>query len=169
MGCSKHFSNNILDRLTTATMNSTTTAQTSVIPKECLAAVSFTEKWRADKNGSDFRPGGPHSEDGYTCDLHKSSQWFRFSGAAGSQMLSSCPEVNSCGTNFPLWTDATMPQKVGVSKSITAYSVQENGYCQEWTVRTLVMRCSWDTDHDFIYRPAIKLNRSCREAYCGMM
>ena len=53
-------------------------------PSECLNAVNLDEIWRADRIGSDWRPGGPHANFwGFACDFHKDLQWFRFSGRAG--------------------------------------------------------------------------------------
>ena len=53
------------------------------LPEPCLFARNFTESWRLDHDGKQIKPGGPHSWNGYACDLHKDIQWFRFTGAAG--------------------------------------------------------------------------------------
>lgn len=66
-------------------MTTTTTATTTERSQrpECYSATNLTEAWRTD-NGSGIRPGGPHSANGYACDLHDDLQWFRFTGAAGT-------------------------------------------------------------------------------------
>ena len=68
---------------TTTTTPSTTTTTVQPVPEECLIATNLTQSWRLDHKGSNIRPGGPHSDSGYACDLHKDLHWFRFSGDGG--------------------------------------------------------------------------------------
>ena len=38
-----------------------------------------------------------------------STDWYRFSGAAGNQMAESCVVVNRCGTYYPGWLNGSHP------------------------------------------------------------
>ena len=38
-----------------------------------------------------------------------STDWYRFSGAAGNQMAESCVEVYRCGTRYPGWLNGSLP------------------------------------------------------------
>ena len=71
---------------TAVTTTTTAVSKLATMPPqlfECLTATNLTQSWRLDHEGSDIRPGGPHSYDGYACDFHKNLQWFRFSGEGG--------------------------------------------------------------------------------------
>jgi len=137
-------------------------------PKECLEAQFFTESWRLRHNGDDFRGSGNHSFFGYACDLHQ-IQWFRFSGAAGSRLLNTCPPPESCGTSLPIWSDADMPDSVGVVTNVEAYAVSYSGDCKSITYPLSVMRCSRSVN-DFIYKLVNPVTNimSCISAFCGM-
>ena len=83
-------------------------------------------------------------------------------------MLNSCPKFESCGTWLPYWTDDPMPQDVGVVSDIQAYGVYK-GICDLLTAKVKVMRCSWDTDYDLIYKyVGSYMNLGCTRAFCGM-
>lgn len=152
--------------LPTSTSTPTTTAPVA-IPSECLAAANYSEAWRRDHRGSDLKAGGPHSILGYACDLNKAdTQWFRFTCAAGSRILDYCPRWFSCGTMKPLWSDEPMPGVVGVSERVKVFAV-ERGFCKQETHTMEVMRCSYDTPHDFIYRQDSNYPGGCAYAFCG--
>lgn len=142
-------------------------------PQECLTAEKRTESWRLDHNGGNIRPGGANSQDGYACDLHDSNRWFRFTGAAGNRLLNSCPKVNSCGSKYPIWSDAEMPTAVGQAVAIDGYVVLEEGYCKYWTIPLEVMKCSDYLEDDFIYKLSAPADNSSsyscgNGAFCGM-
>ena len=155
------------------------------IPKECLQARNLTEFWRRDEAGSNYKPGGLYSSNGYNCDLHINlPAWFRFTGKGGNRMLDRCPAKYSCGTETPIWTDGKMPQDVGVETIVNAYGVEEvkeNGLlnlfglfgrtsrdCKRYQMKLKVMRCSLDSPDDFIYLQT-HIKNPCTEGYCGMI
>lgn len=140
---------------------------TSLPPSECSAAINLTESWRLDHSGSRIKPDGPNSFNGYACDFRKDLQWFRFSGAAGSRLLSSPPKPYSCGTYRPYWTDAEMPSSVGDIKMVEVFTPVEE-ISRAYIARVEVMRCS-KSPNDFIYRYVGTPATSCYEAFCGMM
>ena len=156
---------------TTAKATPTTTKQTTLItltqPVECQQAVNYTQSWRRNHEGSGIRPGGPDSQEGYACDFgESSSRWFRFSGAAGTHMLDSCPKRRSCGTRYSYWTDEKLPKDIGAESTINVYGVYKHN-CKWFKETVKVMRCSWDTSHDLIYRQILNKNESCTSAFCG--
>ena len=89
-------------------------------------------------------------------------------------MLNSCPKFQSCGTLNPVWTDGKEPKQVGVSIRTGLYVVLRpvgNNVCRKRPHSTWleVIRCSWDTDHDLIYRLVGYYANNCHAAFCGMM
>ena len=135
-------------------------------PAECESAIDLIEDWRQDHDASNIQPNG------YNCDLRDMNNnyperpWFRFSGAAGNMMLDTCVLGYSCGTHAAMWTDDPMPSEVGVSTEISAYA-SWTGNCRWQTKSVLVMRCSHDTDYDFIYQYN-EASTSCSYSFCGM-
>ena len=136
-------------------------------PLECRNAVQFKESWRKDHDGSNLKPGGPCSLNGYACDLSFNATWFQFKGAAGNMMLDRCPKENSCGASVAMWTDWTMPQEVGVVARVNAHGLRGDN-CKYLTEMIRVMRCSYDKPNDFIYKLTSPRSANCEIAFCGM-
>ena len=136
-------------------------------PAECQSAINLTEYWRNVNAGTDIRPPG-----GLNCDVREMNDnyagrpWFRFAGAAGNMMLNSCPPSKSCGTNGGMWTDEGMPSVVRKSIEVSAFASYGDN-CKYGFRSILVMRCSYDTDHDFIYQYN-EDTTSCFYSFCGM-
>ena len=153
----------------TTRAHTTPTTTTPVVPVECQQAVNYTQSWRRDHKGSDIKPDGPNSWLGYACDLHfSSSQWFRFSGAAGTHLLDSCLKSFSCGAIYPMWTDEKMPTAVGVEATVKVFGVYQNN-CKDNSRYIKVMRCSLDSAFDLIYKQTTDDSFDCGQAFCGMM
>ncbi|KAF6016429.1 hypothetical protein EB796_025270 [Bugula neritina] len=151
------------------TRRPTTTTVDPNQPIECREAETFTEPWRLEHNGQDIKGNGSHNYNGYACDLHADTRWFRFGGAAGNRLLDSCPKYKSCGSLYPLWSDEPMPTKVGVVSTIKMYAVVGNN-CKKAALDLQVMRCS-PRKNDYIYvtaKPSVKKNYKCSDAFCGM-
>ena len=137
-------------------------------PIECQKAINYTEYWRRDHSGAHIKPGGVDSYSGYNCDLNSNdTNWFRFSGAAGNQMLNTCPKPESCGTKYPLWTDDIMPKEIGMEMTVDTYEPRKNN-CKQYKFKVRVMRCSWDTNHDLIYKQTNFVGGYCFRGFCGM-
>lgn len=79
-----------------------------------------------------------------------------------------CPKVKSCGTWFPLWTDASDPEKVGVVTGAYAYEAYYDGQCAKTSWPIEIMRCSKSTN-DLIYRQVTYDFPSCSIAFCSMV
>ena len=83
-------------------------------------------------------------------------------------MLNSCPQPFSCGTMFSMWTDEPMPEEVGQQTLTYAYDVHAD-YCKYRATAIFVIRCSLNTDHDYIYKyHGGYINDTCSSAFCGM-
>jgi len=120
--------------------------------------------------GGNYKAGGANSLNGYACDFHQDTVWFRFTGAAGNRMLNSCPKIQSCGTFAPFWTDAIVPTTVGVKTNINAYAVGKYTHqnkCKAETWSMQVLRCS-DINHDVIYKVLKPYGSRCQGAFYGM-
>ena len=86
----------------------------------------------------------------------------------GNRILNTCPKDHSCGTHSPVWTNASMPVEVGKLSFIYAYRVL-GGDCTFRELPLEVIRCSMDTDCDYIYRySADYITGTCSIAFCGM-
>ena len=143
-------------------------------PAECQTAETIRESWRLEHNHLEYSPGGPHSDDnGYACDFHaNNTKWFRFAGVSGNRILNTCPQYKSCGTRYAYWTDEPMPQEIGVVATVTLHSTDSYyvSSCKYHNTKILVMRCSWKTPYDFIYKLAKTYTQdSCSAAICGMV
>ena len=151
---------------TDMTTPSTTTIPTTTppsLPVECMNAINLTESWRLDHSGSDIRP----INGGWNCDtrlINSGRPWFRFSGNAGSKLLTSCPPRHSCGTGAALWSNSTMPSAIGVATSFTAQGSYNN--CNDYPRQASVMRCS-SAPSDFVYRYDDS-STLCYFGFCGM-
>ena len=146
----------------TTTPDVTTTTATPA-PKECMNAINLTESWRLDHSGRKITP----SNGGYNCDtesmINAGRPWFRFSGNAGNKLLDHCVPIWSCGTYVTMWSNSTMPDKVGVVTPITVYG--NLGRCTNYPKKSSVMRCS-SRANDYVYR--YDDNDHCSLGFCGM-
>ena len=167
---------NIFDATTQLPATSGKTTSNVDLPPACQTAKTVTEAWRSDVQGmhlkpyEHYSPPEAHSHLGYACDFHSSAQWFRFGGDAGTHMLDHCPKPGSCGTSIPYWTDEEVPKAIGVEATINVYGVGGLIFndCKFSIRQVKVMRCSWDTSHDFIYKQTTNRTLSCDRAFCGM-
>ena len=87
-------------------------------------------------------------------------------------MLNSCPRGRSCGTANPFWSDGELPKIIGVSTTVNVYLVNSDSRgCNIWTRPLHVMRCSWNTDYDVIYKYGSDDrydSSTCSVTFCGM-
>ena len=144
-----------------AASKTTTTPETLEIPRQCRVASNRTDSWRNfDK--------GKYTKIRKHCDIDETStEWFRFSGAAGNRMLNKCPKTSGCGVEISYWTDEKMPKVVGLIAEVIVYG-QKGTNCAYKTKRIRVTKCSQKAN-DYIYRQlSEKTNTTCSEAFCGM-
>lgn len=151
------------DIQTTTDEPSTTTSNIISQPAECLTAINFTETWRLDHNGSFLT----NKDREFNCDtkslISQGRPWFRFSGGAGSRLLTKCVPAYSCGTVGGMWSDDADPTTVGVSQSINLF-VSAADICKYDTYKGSVLRCS-DSPDDLIYK--YEGRGLCVSGFCG--
>lgn len=127
----------------------------------CGSAIVLTDYWRKVYNSSERHR--------YECDPKRMNNqgrpWFRFSGAAGSKLMNTCPPRYSCGSNVALWSNAVMPTKAGEEIQIPIFGEYNDG-CNQYRGTVLVRKCSTKTN-DFVYKYTSK-NQTCFMAFCGM-
>ena len=87
------------------------------------------------------------------------NSWYRFMGAAGTQLSTSCVPRNRCGTSFPLWMDDEYPtEDEGRVKRRVCQSW--NGCCR-WNTKVSVRNCGGFYVHKFSPPPKYS------GRYCG--
>ena len=66
--------------------------------------------------------------------------WYRFQGAAGTKMVTTCPPMNRCDTQFPAWLRGDHPTVAEdtVTREFCIHTLE--GCCQE-TIRIQVKNC----------------------------
>ena len=86
--------------------------------------------------------------------------WYRFTGAAGDRMPTSCAPKNRCGTHAPGWLDGSHPS---VREGIVTRRV-----CYHWSSNC----CNWKNDIQiqncgafYVYR--LVKPPQCMLRYCG--
>ena len=83
-------------------------------------------------------------------------------------MLDRCAPRYSCGTLFPMWSNAKIPPNdIGVEHTVKFYSTRNDGCTSTVEYNMKVLRCP---DNTLIYK-YIALegyNATCTSAFCGM-
>lgn len=154
---------------TTSAPAPTAPPATNLQPDACKQAINLTESWRQDHNSSNIEAiDGEFPQ----CDTREmddaGNPWFRFTGEAGNKLLNFCVDFDSCGTNFPLWSDDPMPIEIGVVTRFQVYS-SVAGECRHESFNSSVVRCS-DSPTDFVYRWEKNVHHKfyCFYGFCGM-
>ena len=75
------------------------------------------------------------------CDDTLTYGWYRFQGAAGTKMATSCPPMYRCDTTFPAWLNGDHPT-MAEGKVIRTGCMRSPGNCCTSSVRILVKNCS---------------------------
>ena len=96
-----------------------------------------------------------------TCDNGLATNWYRFTGAAGTQMPTAPPAYYSCGTDAPGWYSSPMPANAGQNVNGTVCFNWSGNSCM-WSQPTQVTNCG----AFFVYylQP---INWGCNGVYCG--
>ncbi|XP_074622583.1 uncharacterized protein LOC141880862 isoform X6 [Acropora palmata] len=110
---------------------------------------------------SERRQGFYNGYDGYyQCDNNLAFGWYRFRGAAGTQMPTKCVGRNRCSTHAPGWLNASHPS---VEDGIVTAKV-----CFHWTSGC----CTWSTNIRVLncggfYVYELRPPPGCHLRYCG--
>lgn len=76
--------------------------------------VNLTEYWRNNYTGGSLSNSDKNK-------LDNGTTWFRFTGAAGSRLMNTCPLQDSCGSTGAYWSDDFMPKQVGETMKFLMY------------------------------------------------
>ena len=82
--------------------------------------------------------------------LNAGYPWFRFSQDAGNKLMDWCVPAFSCGTIGGMWSDSTMPSKIGVSTEIK-FHIADYSSCSTLLEVGLSRKFS-ENENDFIYK-----------------
>ena len=95
----------------------------------------------------------------YRCD-DAHNGWYRFQGAAGTKMVTTCPPKDRCDAEFPAWLSGDHPT-VAEGEVHRKICIHNSGGCCDYAVFIQVKNCS----SYYIYKlrdPGI-----CDARYCG--
>ena len=112
--------------------------------------------------------GGDRSVDykvnkGICDDVLDFNSWYRFMGAAGTQLSTSCVPVYLCGTTYPLWMDGEYPtEDEGRVKRRVCQGFTD---CCYWKTEIIVRNCGGFYVHKFSPPPVCAAGYAGR--YCG--
>ena len=108
------------------------------------------------------RAAGVHRGNTLKCDQRDlaTPKWYRFTGATGTQMPTSCVPKHYCGTHAPGWLSGSHPTRVGqvVNGKVCFHW---NNKCCNWYANIQIKRCN----AFYVY----KLTKTpvCWLRYCG--
>ena len=88
------------------------------------------------------------------------SGWYRFQGAAGTKMVTTCPPLGRCDGYFPAWLSGDHPT-VAEGTVMRKVCIHRPGDCYEISVCIQVKNCS----SYYIYK--LIDPRHCDTRYCG--
>jgi len=96
----------------------------------------------------------------YQCDNNLTFGWYRFRGAAGTQMATSCLGMNQCGAEYPGWFSGSHPS---VADGAVRATVCFDYYylCCLWLTSIRVRNCSG------FYVYELGPTSYCSSRYCG--
>ena len=122
-----------------------------ILVVECTSYSSLTSDDRKITYGS-----------GGLCDKNLNG-WYRFQGAAGTRMPTSCPPKQRCGTIVPGWLNGGHPT-VADGKVIRQVCFHWSSGCCMWSTNIQVRNCGSFYVYHFNGTPN---NNQCDFRYCG--
>ena len=103
-----------------------------------------------------------HGANPLLCDNHLTPNWYRFQGAAGVKMVSSCPQTSRCGTHATGWLSGDHPSvEEGKVTRKVCFSWSN---CCTWSIDIQVMNCG---DFYIYYIDGTPREHQCHLRYCG--
>ncbi|XP_032221621.2 uromodulin [Nematostella vectensis] len=95
------------------------------------------------------------------CDSGLGKKWYRFSGAAGTRIATSCPQKNICNTAAPGWLNAYHPS---VADGVVSRKVcfHWNSNCCHYEIQIRIKNCG---DRFFVYE--FPNPPTCNLRYCS--
>ena len=100
-----------------------------------------------------------------TCDYYELTPgWYRFEGAAGTMMATSCVPTNHCGTHAPGWLNGVHPTVAeGQVTRQACFHYYSN--CCEWSMNIQVRNCG---KYYIYYINRTPPEHTCHLRYCGV-
>lgn len=95
-----------------------------------------------------------------TCDNSLATKWYRFQGASGTRMATSCVTKSRCGTHAPGWLSGSHPTVAQGIQSVKVCFHWSSNCCQ-WSTNIRVRNCGGF----FVYE--LKKPPACHLRYCG--
>ena len=89
-----------------------------MVPTECKNYKVLNASTRNIKEGVGKYVDWLDNPQGHPTEDWQGPNWYRFEGAAGTQLATKPPGSYRCGTYVTGWTNSTIPSKVGPSKDI---------------------------------------------------
>lgn len=74
------------------------------------------------------------------CDKSMSNGWYRFQGAAGTKMPTTCPPPYRCGTSAPGWLNGVLPS-VAEGQVTRQVCFHWSSNCCKWSINIQVRNC----------------------------
>jgi len=108
------------------------------------------------------RAAGVHRGNTLKCDQKDlaTPKWYRFTGAAGTQMPTSCVPQHYCGTHAPGWLSGSHPTRLGqIVKGKVCFHWSKS--CCNWHASIQIKRCNGFYVYKLTRTPA------CWLRYCG--
>ena len=99
-----------------------------------------------------------------TCDYDVLTPgWYRFEGAAGTKMATSCVPTSHCGTHAPGWLNGAHPTVADgqVTRQACFHYFSD---CCEWSINIQVRNCG---DYFVYYINRTPPEHTCHLRYCG--
>ncbi|XP_073237998.1 uncharacterized protein [Porites lutea] len=124
-----------------------------IVFDECKHYVLLSDRQRA---------AGVHRGNTLKCDQKDltTPKWYRFSGAAGTQMPTSCVPIHYCGTHAPGWLSTAHPTRTGQVVNGKVCFHWSNKCCN-WHANIQVKRCNGFYVYKLVKTPV------CWLRYCG--
>ena len=101
-----------------------------LLAAECTSYSSLTS---GDRNTT-------YSTKSYKCDRTVLNGWYRFQGAAGTKMPTTCPPTGRCDTDSPGWLNGAHPT-VAKGKVTRQVCFHHSSNCCDWSTNIQVRNC----------------------------
>lgn len=91
------------------------------------------------------------------------SGWYRFGGAAGTKIATSCVPINKCGTHAPGWMNGAHPT-IDDGEVTRTVCYHYFGHCCKWSNNIEVVNCGQYYVYKLMSTPP---SHPCNLRYCG--
>ena len=125
-----------------------------------FASISLDEACQKYQNLTDGTRKYDYKTVDSKCDDELEIGWYRFEGAAGTKMVTTCPPENRCDTHFPVWLSGNHPT-VAEGTGQRNFCIHEGGDCCKHSFSIHVTNCN----SYYIYKLFHPVK--CNSRYCS--